>query len=85
MPPTKVGLNPTYLREQTRFEDFQSGHHGGHPGYQNGKILSNSESLCSSDASHQGSSQSILLFGRRCCLKIFKIADMAAILDTGTE
>ena len=39
MPPTKVGLNPTYLREQTWFEDFQGAHHGGHSGYQNGTIL----------------------------------------------
>ena len=26
-------------REQTWVEDFQGGHHGGHPGYQNGTIL----------------------------------------------
>ena len=47
--------------------------------------FSNSESLCCSDASHQASAQSSLQFGRRCCVKIFKMADMAAILDIGTE
>ena len=40
--------------------------------------FSNSESLCRSDAYHQVSAQSNLRFGRRCCLKNFK---MAAILD----
>ena len=38
MPHTKVGLNPT-IREQTWFEDFQDGHHGGHLWYQNKTIL----------------------------------------------
>ena len=44
--------------------------------------LSNSESSCHSDASHQVSAQSELLFGQRCGLKNYK---MAAILDNGTE
>ena len=47
--------------------------------------LSNSESLCCSDASHQVSAQSNLQFGRRCCLKIFKTADMVVILDIRME
>ena len=47
--------------------------------------FSNSESLCSSDASHQVSAQSDLWFGRRCHLKNFRMAAMAAILDIGTE
>ena len=47
--------------------------------------FSNSESLCLSNASHQVSTQSDLRFGRRCRLKIFKMADMAAILDVGKE
>ena len=47
--------------------------------------FSDSESLCHSDASHQVSVQSDLQFGRRCRLKNFKMATMAAILDIGTE
>ena len=37
--------------------------------------LSNFESLCHCDASHQVSAQSDFGFGRRCCLKNFKMAD----------
>ena len=44
--------------------------------------LSNSESLCHCDASHQVLNQSDLWFGRRCRLKNNK---MVAILDIGTE
>ena len=40
--------------------------------------FSNSESLCSSNASHQVSAQSDLWFGRRCHLKNFKVAATAA-------
>ena len=47
--------------------------------------FSNSDSLCHCDASHQVLAQCDLRFGRRCCLKNFKIAAMAAILDIGTE
>ena len=47
--------------------------------------FSNSESLCHSNDTHQVSAQYDLWFGRRCRLKNFKIAVMAAILDTGTE
>ena len=47
--------------------------------------FSNSESLCHCDASHQVSAQSDLGSERRCCLKNFKMATMAAILDIGTE
>ena len=46
---------------------------------------SNSESLCRCDASHQVSAQSDLGFRRRCCLKNFKMAALAAILDIRTE
>ena len=46
--------------------------------------FSNSESLCPCDASHQGLAQSNLSFGRRCRLKKFKMAAMAALLDIGT-
>ena len=44
-----------------KFQPFQDGHND----------LSNSESLCHSDASHQVSAQSDLRFGRRCHLKNF--------------
>ena len=47
--------------------------------------FSYSESLCSSDASHQVLVQSDLQFGRRCCLKNFKMATMATILDFRKE
>ena len=39
--------------------------------------FNNSESLCRSDASQQASAYSDLWFGRRCCLKNFKMAVMA--------
>ena len=46
------------------------------------KDFSNSESLCHCDASHQVSPQLDLGFGRRrCCVKNFKMAAVAAILD----
>ena len=44
--------------------------------------FSNSESPCNCDASHQVLVQSDLQFGRRCCLKNFK---MAAILNIEME
>ena len=47
--------------------------------------FSNSESLCPYDTSHQVSAKSDLRFGRRCRLKNFKTAAIAAILDIGTE
>ena len=47
--------------------------------------FSNSKSLCCSNASHQVLAQSHLRFGRRCHLKYFKMATMAAIFDMGTE
>ena len=47
--------------------------------------LSNSEFLCRSYASHQVSAKFNLMFGRRCRLKNFKMAVMAANLDIGTE
>ena len=47
--------------------------------------FSTSESLCHCDTYHQVLAQFDLWFGRRCCLKNFKLAAMAAILDTGIE
>ena len=46
---------------------------------------SHSDSLCLCDASHQVLTQSDLRFGRTCCFKNFKMATMAAVLDTRTE
>ena len=69
------------------FQEFQDGDPGIHRPSWIAKLndLSNSESLCHSYASHQVSAQSNLRFGRRCCLKNFKMAAMVAILDIGTE
>ena len=47
--------------------------------------FSNSESPCHPDASHQVLAQSDLLYGKRCGLKNFKMAAMAAILDIATK
>ena len=47
--------------------------------------FSNSESLCCSYVSNQVSAQSNLRFRRRCHLKNFKMATVAAILDIWTE
>ena len=47
--------------------------------------FSNSESLCRVDASHQVSAQSDLWFVRRCHLKNFKMAAMAAIYGSHLE
>ena len=46
---------------------------------------SNSESPSCSNASHEVSSQSDLWFGGRCRLMIFKMTNMAAILNIKTE
>ena len=69
--------------EEMSFEEFQDGHHGGHLGYLNGRILA-ILNLCHCDASHQVLAESNLRFGRRCHLKNFKMASMAAILDIRT-
>ena len=47
--------------------------------------FNNFEYLCHCDASHQVSAQSDLGFGKRCRLKYFKMATVAAILDIGME
>ena len=67
------------IRKQMWFED---GCHGSWLSEQT--TFSNSESLCCSDASHQVSVPSNLRF-RRCRLKNFKMADMAATLDIRTD
>ena len=73
MPPIKFWLNPNY------------GLGGDIVWRISGNDFSNSESLCHCDASHEVSAQSDLRIGRRCRLKNFKMAAMAAILDIGTE
>ena len=79
MPPLKFRLNPTYdlgdvicriSRWLPRRPSWISGQNN----------FSNSESLCSSDASHQVSAQSDFWFGRRCRLRN-SMAAMVAILD----
>ena len=71
--------------EEMSFEEFQDGVHVGHLGYWNGTTLAILNLLCCSNVSHQVLAQSHLHFGRRCHLKYFKMAAMAAILDMGTE
>ena len=83
MPPTKV--NPTYSLGADMVWRFSKRPPWGQSWISEQKDFSNSECLCCSDVFHQISAQSNLQFVRRCCLKIFKMADMAAILDIGTE
>ena len=66
------------------FEEFQDYCHGLHlSGIVELTDFSNSESPCHPDASHQVSAQSDLRFERKCGLKNFKMAIVAAILDIG--
>ena len=65
------------------FEEFQDGRTV--PWISERNNLGNSESLCRSGASHKVSAQSDLCFWRRNRLKNFKMAAMAAILDTEME
>ena len=77
MPPTKFRLNPPYhlgADADWRFSKWPPWHD-----------FSSSEFLCHSNASHQVSAQIDLRFERRCGLKNFEIATMAAILDIGKE
>ena len=83
LPSTTFGLNLLNVREQKGLKSFKMATMGPFC-ISERNDFSNSESLCYSDASHQVSAQSILQFERRCCLKIFKMAEMAAILDVGT-
>ena len=82
MPPTKFGLNLTngsgadvVSRWPPRWLSWIAEQ----------KDLSDSESLCRSNASHQVSAQSNLRFGRRCRLKNSNMAAMKAIFDIRTE
>ena len=85
MPPTKFGLNPTSRSGADVVWRFSRW-----PPWQLCWIserndFCNSESPCPLDASHQISAQSDFRFRRRCRLKRFKMATVAAILDIGTE
>ena len=82
MPPTKFGLNLTKAsgadvvsRWQPRWPSWIAKQ----------KDLSNSESLCRSNASHLVSAQSNLRFGKRYHLKNSNMAAVAAILEIRTE
>ena len=66
------------------FEEFQDGHHGGHLGYWNGTILA-ILNLCVTMMPSIKFQLNLTGFGMRCCLKNFKMAAMAAILDIGME
>ena len=85
MLPIKFWLNPTYglggdvIWRISRWRPWRP------PWISERYCFSNSESLCCSNASHQVLAQSHLRFGRRCHLKYFKMAAMAAILDIWTE
>ena len=83
--PSSFGSIQLMVWEEMLFEEFQDGCRSGHLGCQNGTILAILKSLCHCDASHQVLAQSDLPFGRRCLLKNFKIASMAAILDIRTK
>ena len=86
---------PSWISERYNFSNFESLSHcdalfgefqdGGDLGYLNRTILAILNLLCLCDASHQVLTQSDLQFGRRCCLKNFKMATMAAVLDIRTE
>ena len=66
------------------FEEFQDGPHGGHLRYQNETILA-ILSLYNAPMPPIKFLLNLTSFGRRCHLKISKMATMAAILDIGTE
>ena len=67
--------------EGMSFEEFQDGHHSGHLGYLNGRILA-ILNLCVTVMLPIKFWLNPTEFGRRCHLKNFKIA---SILDMGTE
>ena len=82
--PSSFGSIGRMVWEEMSFKVFQDGCHDGHLGYLNGMILA-ILNLCHYDTSHQFLAQSNLRSGRRCRLKNFKMATMAAILDIRTE
>ena len=85
MLPTMVGLNPTYRSKADMVWIFSRRPPWGISWISERNDFSNAESQCCSDTSDHVSAQSNLHIGRRCCSKIFEMADMAAILHIGTE
>ena len=86
MPP--INFSSIGLRVWEEIEEFQDGLPGvpWRPSWiSEWNNFSNFESLCHYDASHQISAQLDLGFRRRCHLKNFKMAAMAAILDIRME
>ena len=75
MPPIKFGLNLTWGSGADVVSRFSRWPHRRPLAILDSQteLLSNSESLCRSDAFHQSLAQSNLRFGR-CCLKNFKMA-----------
>ena len=67
------------------FEEFQDGVHGGHLGYQNSTTLAILKLYVPPMPPINFWLNTTYGFGRRCRLKYFKMAAIAAILDTGTE
>ena len=84
-PPTKFWLNLTYHSRADEVWRFSWWPPWWPSQISNQNYFSNSESLCHSDASHQVWAQSALRFGRRCLLKNFKMAPMAAISNVRME
>ena len=85
MPPTKFQLNPIYRSGEDVFSRFSRWPLSRPSWISEWNDFSWYESLYCSDASHLVSIQSDLRFGRRCRLEIFKMAQMATILDIGME
>ena len=84
VPPTKFGLNLTGFQSRCGFKIFKMAAQA--PSWiAERNDFSNSEPLCRTDAFHLVSAQFDLWFGKRCPLKNFKMADVAAILNIRTE
>ena len=79
------GLNLTNRSRASGFEDFQAGHRGGHLGYQNRTILAILNLCIAPMPPTTYRLNPTYGLGGDVCLKIFKAANMVAILDTGTE
>ena len=80
----KFWLNPIKVWKEMSFQEFQDGHNGSNLGYRNETILA-ILNLCVTVMPPIKFWLNRTWFGRRCRLKNFKMAAMAAILDIGTE
>ena len=82
--PRSLGSIRLTFPENIRFEDFQDGHHGSHLGYRNGTVFAILNLyVVSMPPIKFGLNPTYGLGGGS--LKIFKMADMAAILDIRME